>query len=391
MPRKKGLPAYRHHRPSGRAVVTVSDRDFYLGPWNSNVSRAEYDRLIGEWLANGRRLPEETEKFTMNVNELILRYWEFCRTYYRKDDKPTSEQNAIRLCLKVVRRLYGRQLARDFGPLALKTCREKYLAADQSRQKINQNTGRIRRMFKWGVENEFVPPSVIHGLQAVTGLRKGRTEAKENQPVRPVEEERIEAVLPHVPPMIATMIRVQLFTGMRPGELVLMRGDEIDTEGKIWLYRPESHKTAHHGHQRAVHIGPKAQWILRPWLKEAGDGFVFSPRRSEEKRNAEKRKKRRTPMTPSQSRRRPKQGRKRAPREHYNTQSYCRAIRRACEKAGVPSWHPHQLRHNAATNIRKEFGIEAARVVLGHRSPLVTEIYAEIDQAKAAQVMEAVG
>ncbi|MEN8148475.1 MAG: hypothetical protein ABFS86_01560 [Planctomycetota bacterium] len=43
------------------------------------------------------------------------------------------------------------------------------------------------------------------------------------------------------------------------------------------------------------------------------------------------------------------------------------------------------------TNIRKEFGIEAARVVLGHRSPLVTEIYPEIDQAKAVQVMEAVG
>ena len=119
MPRKKGLPAYRRHKHSGRAVVTLSDHDFYLGRWNSKVSRAEYDRLVGEWLANGRRLPEETDKFKMLVNELILRYWKFCQTYYRKDGKPTSEQSAVRLTMKGVRRLYGRQLARNFGPLAL--------------------------------------------------------------------------------------------------------------------------------------------------------------------------------------------------------------------------------------------------------------------------------
>ncbi len=53
--------------------------------------------------------------------------------------------------------------------------------------------------------------------------------------------------------------------------------------------------------------------------------------------------------------------------------------------------YPHQLRHNAATALRKEYGIEAARVVLGHRSALVTEIYAEMDRTKAAEVMERVG
>ena len=120
----------------------------------------------------------------------------------------------------MVRRLYGTTPAKDFGPLALKTCREQFLEAGQSRQKINQNCGRIRRMFKWGVENELVPSGVLHALQAVTGLKRGRTTAPENKPVRPV---------------------------------------------------PEEHKTAHHGHERATHNGPKAQWILRP----------TSPRRAE--------------------------------------------------------------------------------------------------------------
>tara|TARA_R110002111_G_scaffold55414_4_gene95295 strand:- start:856 stop:1071 length:216 start_codon:yes stop_codon:yes gene_type:complete len=54
-------------------------------------------------------------------------------------------------------------------------------------------------------------------------------------------------------------------------------------------------------------------------------------------------------------------------------------------------WHPNQLRHNAGTYLRKEFGIEAARVVLGHKSAGVTEIYAELDRAKAEEIMGKVG
>ncbi len=57
----------------------------------------------------------------------------------------------------------------------------------------------------------------------------------------------------------------------------------------------------------------------------------------------------------------------------------------------MPSWHPHQLRHNAATRLRREFGIEAARVVLAHRSVAVTEIYAERDGEQAMKIMERVG
>ena len=54
-------------------------------------------------------------------------------------------------------------------------------------------------------------------------------------------------------------------------------------------------------------------------------------------------------------------------------------------------WSPNQLRHNAATHIRKEFGLDAARVILGHSSPAVTEVYAELDQAKAMEIMGKIG
>jgi integrase len=49
------------------------------------------------------------------------------------------------------------------------------------------------------------------------------------------------------------------------------------------------------------------------------------------------------------------------------------------------------LRHAKATELRREFGLDAARAVLGHRSPRVTETYAEIDLNKAAAAMEKLG
>ena len=43
------LPSYRHHKPSGQAVVTVNGRDVYLGKYRSKESRAQYDRLIADF------------------------------------------------------------------------------------------------------------------------------------------------------------------------------------------------------------------------------------------------------------------------------------------------------------------------------------------------------
>ena len=91
------------------------------------------------------------------------------------------------------------------------------------------------------------------------------------------------------------------------------------------------------------------------------------------------------------------------PVEHYTTNSYEKSIHRGTDKAFPPPeglneeqikawrkryrWTPNRLRHTAATFLRKEFGIDAARVILGHSSPTVTEVYAELDYEKAAQIM----
>ncbi len=76
MPSVSGLPRvpfYRRHRPSGQAVVTLNGRDLYLGKWNTAASRAEYDRLIGEWLACGRCLSSAQGDLT--IAEVAHAYW----------------------------------------------------------------------------------------------------------------------------------------------------------------------------------------------------------------------------------------------------------------------------------------------------------------------------
>ena len=66
-------PSYRHHKPSGQAVVTLNGLDHYLGPWKSKASKAEYDRLIREWLNRffHKQLAEETVRRVEGVKRVV--------------------------------------------------------------------------------------------------------------------------------------------------------------------------------------------------------------------------------------------------------------------------------------------------------------------------------
>ena len=159
----------------------------------------------------------------------------------------------------------------------------------------------------------------------------------------------------------------------------------------VWVYRPERHKTEHHGRERRIFIGPEGQAVLRPFLDRDAEAYCFSPAESEAERNAERKANRRSPMTPSQAARRPKTDRQREPRTRYDKNGYCRAIVRACRLAEVEPWSPNQLRHTRATAIRERYGLEAAATVLGHSDTKITAVYAERDFVMAAKIMAEVG
>jgi integrase len=373
--------------------VTLGGKDIYLGPHGTKASRAEYDRVVAEWLANGRRSTTNAADGSapLTVSAMILRYWVYAKQHYRREGRPTRELDNIRDSLRPVRKLYGHTAAAQFGPLALKAVRRAMIDADLARTTINYRISKVRRAFKWAAENELIAPEVYQGLMTVAGLLHGREGARETEPVTTVPEAHVAAVLPYVSKPVRAMIELQNLTGMRPGEVAAMRGMDIDRTGIVWIFRPHSHKTVNHGHERVIPLGPQAQAILQPWLGENPVAFIFSPAAAVAARNSERRLGRKTPMTLSQARRKPKRDPKRPPRPSYDKNSYAQSIARACKKAAVPHWHPNQLRHNAATRFRQHFGLETARQILGHRSAATTAIYAETDLARVAHIMSEIG
>jgi hypothetical protein len=106
-------PKYRHYKPKNLGVVRINGHDEYLGRYNSPESRERYHRLIAEWIANGRQsLPQPADKADespppLSVNDLILAYWQYAKTYYVKNGSPTREIEEIRMALRPLRHLYG--------------------------------------------------------------------------------------------------------------------------------------------------------------------------------------------------------------------------------------------------------------------------------------------
>jgi integrase len=223
------------------------------------------------------------------------------------------------------------------------------------------------------------------------------------------------------------MVELQRLTGMRPGEVCRMRLADIDRSGSVWVYRPVQHKTRHHGKRRVVMIGPRGQAVILGFL--AGgvvdpSAPIFSPLRAREERYAAMREKRQSKVPPSQVNRRIASPRRR-PATSYSPHSYAHAVEDACDRAFPPPpplakredetvkqwldrltadertevkawrrrhhWHPNRLRHTYASEVRKEHGLEAAQVLLGHSRADVTQVYAERNESLAAAVAAKIG
>ncbi len=402
------LPKLRLHKASGRAVVTLNGQDHYLGAFGSPEAQHAYDRAISEWLARGRRRPDERAAVVLvkHVAGAFERHAE--QVHRRPDGQPGTRLTHIKPTMRILRQLYGQLPAGDFGPKRLKAFREHLVERGLVRGTVNDHTRIVVQAFRHAVGEELIPPAIWEALRSVEGLRKGRTSAPDNPPVTAVAPAHVRQVLPRLSPTVAAMVEIQMLTGMRPGELVIMRGADLDTTGRVWIYRPAAHKNSHRGHDRAVAIGPRAQALIRPFLRPDLSAYLFSPAEAERERRELLHAQRVTPATVGN---RPGTNRRELPMKrpgrHYTPGSYRRAVHNACDAAfppppGLPpeeiqAWtrahrfSPARLRHTAATEIRKGFGLDAAQVVLGHQHAKTTEIYAEKNLAVAVRVMEQIG
>ena len=389
---RRRVPSYRHFKAKNLGLVVLDGHYHYLGRYGTPESLAEYHRLVQEWLARPSAVANGDEARAPSVDEVLVAFWQHAETHYRRPNgEPTGEQDNLRLALRPVYQLYGQIPAKDFGPTALRTVRDEMIRVGLGRTTINARVNRIRRAFKWAVGMELIPSGVYLALQAVTGLQRGRTEAREPEAVTPVPLEHVEAALPHMPRPVAAMVQVQLLTGCRTSEVLTMRVGDLDRTEPVWVYTPRWHKNHWRGQRRVIYLGPQAQVIVSEFLKADPDAYLFCPREYVEAARARRAERRKSKRTPSEMARVRKARPGRQPGLNYNRRSFRLAINRACRKAAVPPWSPLSLRHAAATAIRAKFGVEAAQVVLGHARCDVTQLYAEKNLGLARRVAAEVG
>ena len=334
MPRlSQSVPKYRKHKASRQAFVEINGRRHYLGPHGTKASKLEYDRLITEWLSSGRSVSFGAPEHVVSVAELVVDYVEYVKAYYGTG--PNSELHRVTRILKPDRKLYGRTSAAEFGPLQFKAVRQNLIGEKLSRSFINASMRRIVRMFKWAASEARISPIVPQALAMVPGLKRGKTAARETEPIRPVDDTLVDATLIHLPEVLADMARVQRFTGCRPAEVCAIRPCDINRSGDVWEYRPQTHKTAHRGRERVIFIGPQMQGVLLRYLARDPETNCFRPCDSEEKRRAAAHAARKTPLSygnvPGSNRVSHK--RRRPAGESYNPRAYHQAVRMACLKA----------------------------------------------------------
>ena len=419
------IPSYRLHRPSGQAVVTLSGKDFYLGPWSESKtapSRKLYDRKIAEWLIAGRvdrNGQAATAAFT--IAELV-------NAFRKSRAYPPSQQDAYFAVMKLLIASYGREPVVDFGSVEALVVRAEMEKAGWKRRTINQRVAKLKEIFRWGLEREMVPADQFTKIESLRGLRYYQTDAADSAEVQPVAIEHVEACCRFMAPTVAAMVRLQLYAGMRAGEMCAMKTGEIDTtDPTCWVYRPATHKTKRRGKIREIALGRKAIEILQPMLLPDLSEYIFSPARADAERRATRTANRITPLTPGRNS--PGTNRLenpvRKPGVKYDTDSYRRAIEYATHQAFPPPatlarkrgennaayrtrlgptawsklkahrkahhWHPHQLRHTFGTLVINQFTELHAQKALGQSTTQATRIYAKLSLDKAKEVARKIG
>lgn len=362
------------------------------------TERARYERLCGA--------VDQPESLT--CRQLVLRFLVYAEDHYQKRVGTTEVDNF---------RDAGRALwfyedvpAAKFRATQLRASREWMIEEGLARTTINTRVKKIKHIWKWAAERELVPADSWHSLQAVQPLKRGRSAAKETRGVLPVPDHDFWPVMRVLDPTLAAMCQVQWWSGMRPGEVVQMRGEDIQMGGRvtglktrapishageprsvqwpqkplssasflgsaetasppIWIYTPPHHKTEHHGKSRSIYLGPHCQEILMGGSAHAVEHAISSIRSVVGAVGT-------TVLRPGYlflSRL----------KKPYTVNGYGQQIKKGCVKAGVEPWGPNRLRHSAATRIEREADIETARILLGHSKATTTEIYIERDRDAA--------
>lgn len=293
----------------------------------------------------------------ITVDDLCAAYLRYAAEYYHGEK---GEAATCACACRAWRELHGRRCVAELVHTDMLAVRDALLRQGLARVTINRYLGIIgNRLLPWALDEGLIRAAVKAELSQVQPLKPNRSTARECEPVRPVSDATLAATIAAMMPNTADMVRVHRLTGMRPDELCSMRWCDIDTSVTPWLYRPQQHKNQWRGQTRVVLIGRKAREILS---HHRDTEYPFSPLAATYERLQQMRQHATSPAKTSRA----DPHATRVPHERWTTCGYTKTIHAACLRAGVEPWSANQLRHAFATEVRRGFGLEAVRAVLGH-------------------------
>lgn len=382
------IPKLRRHA-TGQAHARIQGKDYYFGKWGKDA-QARYDAMIAQWLAAGRA----PQQVVGTVNQLLDHYLLWAQQRYATS---RTELRDIRHALPEIRQLFGPTAIAKFSVASLDAVRQAMIGRKLTRRLINKRITKIKRIWKWAAQRKLLPAHAWHDLQLLAALREGESAAAESKAVQPVDPALVAAVLPLCTPPVAAMIRLQQWTGMRPGEVCQMRLCDIELGPEIWVYRLKFKRKL-----REIPLGPRAQFLLRVIGEgRSPEDYLFSPKDALSHRALLRSTLRLCAPKPVHISRRRKASPKRQPGTRYSVDAYAKSIAKACARLYGPfpgfvslHFHPHQLRHTRATQIFSQsffHAIDEARAALGHEHSAITKTYAHQDLAIAAALARQFG
>ena len=357
----KKLP--KQCRDRNQSYSWHNGKRIYHGIWKSSEADAAYRRFIAELLESPAGILRHHTGDVL-IAELAADFLNFHTA--RLDE---SHVRHFRLAIAYLVEICGDIAVNDFSPKKLKIVRNQMVKKGTlCRKQINDYTGRLVRIFRWGVEEEQVKTTTWQALTAVKSLPPGEPGTFDNEIVRGVPREVVDRTLPFMPATVSAMVLLQRETAMRPGEICRMRvgdvaaGDiEQGQDSELWYYTLERHKTQKHIGKKVIPLGKIEQVLIAPYLEgKKAEQAVFSPRQAMKERGIQSD----------------------GIGDFYDKDSYRKAIVYAIKKGNkagqvIPHWTPYQLRHAGATELaeRVALGREVAREKLGHTKSSTTKRY----------------
>lgn len=264
------LPKLCRNKTRNRAFVLERGKKIYLGKWGAPETEAAYQLYIHNLTAKLPTAAPANNGGGVTIVELTAAFFEARADYYVKNGRQTNQLARFRTAAEYPVRYYGDLPVRLFGPKKLLECRAMMEESGRfARKYINTLITCFRGIIKFGVEHELAPPEILVALQAVSPLKRGRSVSREMQPVEAVPPQIVDATCELLSSTVAAMVKVQRYTGMRPGEICAMRAGDVYMGDDIWIYTVRSDKTDYRRPlwaKKRIPLGPKAQAVLFPFL-----------------------------------------------------------------------------------------------------------------------------